>query len=152
MSSRDFNDIIDFPQKIALQSLNIDVSKPLIAIVCAQSGMSFVHKNAQNTAEWVAKGVAKASRSSRFLRPFRNGLYFRCFRGKKQVCNKQIRAALRRNHGSVKSVRRLRVRCKRQSVGFGYARSRDYLQSPIAFHVLRRYASLENCGQKFRTQ
>ena len=60
MSSRDFNDIIDFPQKIALQSLNIDVSKPLIAIVCAQSGMSFVHKNAQNTAEWVAKGVAKA--------------------------------------------------------------------------------------------
>ena len=60
MSSRDFNDIIDFPQKIALQSLNIDVSKPLIAIVCAQSGLSFVHKNAQNTAEWVAKGVAKA--------------------------------------------------------------------------------------------
>ena len=40
MSSRDFNDIIDFPQKIALQSLNIDVSKPLIAIVCAQSGLS----------------------------------------------------------------------------------------------------------------
>lgn len=60
MSSRDFNDIIDFPQKIALQSLNIDVSKPFIAIVCAQSGLSFVHKNAQNTAEWVAKGVAKA--------------------------------------------------------------------------------------------
>ncbi len=60
MSSRDFNDIIDFPQKIALQSLNIDVSKPFIAIFCAQSGLSFVHKNAQNTAEWVAKGVAKA--------------------------------------------------------------------------------------------
>ena len=64
MSSRDFNDIIDFPQKIALQSLNIDVSKPFIAIVCAQSGLSFVHKNAQNTAEWVAKGVADLKRTS----------------------------------------------------------------------------------------
>lgn len=60
MSSRNFNDITDFPQKIALQSLNIDLSKPLIGIICAQSGLSFVHKNARETAEWVAKGVVAA--------------------------------------------------------------------------------------------
>lgn len=57
MSSRNFNDITDFPQKMTLESLNFDLSKPLIGIICAQSGLSFVNSNAQKTANLVAKGI-----------------------------------------------------------------------------------------------
>ena len=90
MSSRDFNDIIDFPQKIALQSLNIDVSKPLIAIVCAQSGLSFVHKNAQNTAEGTQKTAASAPA---LATPFATQTVdSHCLRAKRVVLRTQKRA------------------------------------------------------------